>query len=87
LKYGLDDLFTRLPETIKANINLIFLALNVIKTVNSILILIFSFLFAWIDGLLGGLITQVQKRKTYQPEMAWAIALKSDNNPAGRWSF
>lgn len=87
LKYGLDDLFTRLPETIKANINLIFLAVNVIKTVNAVLILILSFLFAWIDDLLGGLITQEQKRKTYQPEMAWGITLKSDINPAGGWSF
>jgi hypothetical protein len=29
----------------------------------------------------------VQKRKTYQPELAWGITLKSDINPAGRWSF
>lgn len=31
LKYGLDDVFTRLPRTIMAEINLIFLSLNLLK--------------------------------------------------------
>jgi len=42
LKYGLDDLFTRLPQTIFAEINLIFLAVNLLKMVAGTFIFIFS---------------------------------------------
>ena len=45
-KYGLDDLFTRLPQTTKAEINLIFLALNLIRInkflFGSVCIILFS---------------------------------------------
>jgi hypothetical protein len=36
LKYGLDELFTRCPDTIKAEINLIFMALNLLKMAKAI---------------------------------------------------
>jgi hypothetical protein len=40
-KYGLDDVMTRLPETIKAEIHLTFLSLNLIKMVKTTLFLFF----------------------------------------------
>lgn len=41
-KYGLDDVMTRLPETIKAEIHLTFLSLNLIKMVKIALFSLFS---------------------------------------------
>jgi hypothetical protein len=41
-KYGLDDVMTRLPETIKAEIHLTFLSLNLIKMVKTALFSLFG---------------------------------------------
>lgn len=41
-KYGLDDVMTRLPETIKAEIHLTFLSINLIKMVKTALFSLFS---------------------------------------------
>jgi len=41
-KYGLDDVMNRLPETIKAEIHLTFLSLNLIKMVKTALFSLFS---------------------------------------------
>jgi hypothetical protein len=93
-KYGLDDLFTRLPPTIKANVHLIFLALNVIKTVKSVLLLVFAFLLIWIDSLIKYFYPQIyqdvqtrQMRSKYPQEMAWNPLLISASKPAGGWIF
>lgn len=66
-KYGLDDLFTRLPQTIRAEINLIFLAINLIRVSKTLSDFIFSFFFAWIYMLPGYLRPKDETRK----EIAW----------------
>ena len=52
-KYGLDDVMTRLPETIKADIHLTFLSLNLIKMVKTALFSFFWLLQAHITDLRG----------------------------------
>lgn len=42
LKYGLDELFTRCPDTTKAEINLIFMAINLLKMAKAISLPFFS---------------------------------------------
>jgi IS5 family transposase len=42
LKYGLDELFTRRPDTTKAEINLIFMAINLLKMAKAISLTFFS---------------------------------------------
>ena len=42
LKYGLDELFTRRPDTTKAEINLIFMAINLLKMAKAISLPFFS---------------------------------------------
>lgn len=42
LKYGLDELFTRRPDTTKAEINLIFMAINLLKMAKAISLAFFS---------------------------------------------
>lgn len=51
LKYGLDELFTRRPDTTKAEINLIFMALNLLRMAKAIYLSFFS-LFDRLDKTL-----------------------------------
>ena len=52
-KYGLDDVMTRLPETIKADIHLTFLSLNLIKMVKTALFSFFRLLQGHVTDLKG----------------------------------
>ena len=72
-KYGLDDLFTRLPQTIKAEINLIFLALNLIRVNKTLAGFIFYVFFMGRSLLSGYWNPKDETRK----ETAWVTG--------GRW--
>ncbi|MBK8493200.1 MAG: transposase [Saprospirales bacterium] len=68
-KYGLEDLFNRLPVTIMAEINLIFLALNLIRVNKTLFDFIFNFFFVCRSLLVGYLHPEGEIRK----EIAWRI--------------
>ena len=55
LKYGLDELFTRRPDTTKAEINLIFMAINLLKMAKAISLTSFN-LYKRLDEALGGVL-------------------------------
>ena len=52
LKYGLDELFTRLPDTIMAQINLIFLSINLLKMAKEVFGAFFAALLAAMKSFL-----------------------------------
>ncbi|MCB9285410.1 MAG: IS5 family transposase [Lewinellaceae bacterium] len=72
-KYGLDDLFTRLPQTIKAEINLIFLEINLIRVNKTLADFIFYVFFIGRSLLSGYSIPKDETRK----DTAWTTG--------GRW--
>lgn len=55
LKFGLDDLFTRRPDTTKAEINLIFMAINLLRMAKAIYLSFFS-LYQRLDEALDGVL-------------------------------
>ena len=85
LKYGLDNLFTRLPETTKAEINLIFLAINLLKIARTLFDSIFNFFFRRIGHLMDYLNCMAlvgEKRIKTVTGIAWNTAPKLAINPA-----
>jgi hypothetical protein len=64
-KYGLDDVMTRLPETIKAEIHLTFLSINLIKMVQTALFSFFRPIQGEIVSLIGPLKRIIIDFETY----------------------
>ena len=86
-KYGLEDLFTRLPVTIMAEINLIFLAINLLKVNKNIFESIFNVIFKVIDTLVSTLILQWEKRKEDVGRIEGKLAMKLNTNTGYGWTF
>jgi IS5 family transposase len=69
-KYGLDDLQTRLPQTIMAQINLIFLAMNLLRMEKSIFKPISIYFLSVLQALLAVYKPKYKKRRSIR---AWTI--------------
>ena len=76
LKYGLDELFTRRPDTTKAEINLIFMAINLLKMAKAISLAFFS-PFQRLDEVLD--VVLKRGRCSNNIFYAWQIGLAFSN--------